>query len=66
MNSHPANDGLIRPEIAAEAIALAPAQPPANFCVCPVCGGPLIEIRHKRHCQQCHAIVETCCEGARG
>jgi hypothetical protein len=40
--------------------------PPAVACGCPVCGGPLMEIRHKLHCQRCHAIVETCCEGGRG
>ena len=33
---------------------------------CPVCGGVLIEIRHKRQCAQCHTICETCCEGGRG
>jgi len=37
-----------------------------SFCVCPVCGGGLIEIRHKLICSQCHAICETCCEGGRG
>ena len=43
--------------------------PPANqTCTraCPVCGGSLYEIRHKLHCQRCHTIVETCCEGGRG
>ncbi|HAA49280.1 MAG TPA: hypothetical protein DCE43_06130 [Planctomycetaceae bacterium] len=33
---------------------------------CPVCGGQLIEIRHKLTCSRCHAICETCCEGGRG
>ncbi|ODA31190.1 hypothetical protein [Planctopirus hydrillae] len=33
---------------------------------CPVCGGQLMEIRHKLICSQCHAICETCCEGGRG
>jgi hypothetical protein len=33
---------------------------------CPVCGGPLIEIRAKRQCARCHTICETCCEGGRG
>jgi hypothetical protein len=33
---------------------------------CPVCGGKLIEIRHKLQCSQCHTICETCCEGGRG
>lgn len=33
---------------------------------CPVCGGVLIEIRHKLQCSQCHTICETCCEGGRG
>jgi hypothetical protein len=30
---------------------------------CPICNGPLIEIRQKLVCAECHAIVETCCEG---
>jgi ribosomal protein S27AE len=35
--------------------------------VCPVCGSTqLLEIRQKLHCQRCHAIVETCCEGGPG
>jgi hypothetical protein len=29
---------------------------------CPVCGGPLEEIRAKLQCRRCHAIIETCCE----
>ena len=33
---------------------------------CPVCGGVLLEIRHKLQCSQCHSICETCCEGGRG
>gem|GEM_PF-3213467 len=33
---------------------------------CPACGGPLMEIRHKLQCVQCHTICETCCEGGRG
>ena len=33
---------------------------------CPVCGGVLIDIRHKLQCQRCHTICETCCEGGRG
>lgn len=33
---------------------------------CPVCGGPLIEIRAKLQCSRCHTISETCCEGGRG
>jgi hypothetical protein len=37
----------------------------ADFACCPVCGGPLVEIRGKRQCQRCHAICETCCEGDR-
>ncbi|MGE5195613.1 MAG: hypothetical protein ACM3U2_24230 [Deltaproteobacteria bacterium] len=39
-----------------------------NACrpACPVCGGPLFEIRAKRQCAQCHTICETCCEGGRG
>lgn len=34
--------------------------------VCPVCGGPLFEIRSKLQCATCHTICETCCEGGRG
>lgn len=34
--------------------------------VCPVCGGQLIDIRHKLQCERCHTICETCCEGGRG
>jgi len=33
--------------------------------VCPICGGPLVEIRAKLQCERCHAILETCCEGGR-
>jgi hypothetical protein len=33
---------------------------------CPLCGGPLIEIKQKLQCSQCRAICETCCEGGRG
>ena len=36
--------------------------PPA----CPVCNGPLVEIRAKLQCARCHTICETCCEGGRG
>lgn len=34
--------------------------------VCPVCGGTLVDIRHKLQCSRCHTICETCCEGGRG
>ena len=37
-----------------------------SFCACPVCGGPLMDIRHKLQCARCHTICETCCEGGRG
>ena len=33
---------------------------------CPVCGGPLVEIRAKLVCACCRTICETCCEGGRG
>ncbi|WP_156514358.1 hypothetical protein [Planctomyces sp. SH-PL14] len=52
--------------------SLLPASRPAAAApqncqrACPVCGGSLYEIRHKLHCQRCHTIVETCCEGGRG
>ena len=39
---------------------------PIGRLVCPVCGGPLIEIRAKLQCSRCHTICETCCEGGRG
>jgi hypothetical protein len=38
----------------------------AGRAECPVCGGPLFEIRAKLQCAQCHTICETCCEGGRG
>ena len=37
-----------------------------TLLVCPVCGGTLIDIRHKLQCSRCHTICETCCEGGRG
>ncbi|HAB14205.1 MAG TPA: hypothetical protein DCE47_21185 [Planctomycetaceae bacterium] len=40
--------------------------PEASAPACPVCGGQLIEIRHKLVCSRCHSICETCCEGGRG
>ncbi|GIS60880.1 MAG: hypothetical protein CM1200mP2_31050 [Planctomycetaceae bacterium] len=40
--------------------------PEASSPACPVCGGQLIEIRHKLVCSRCHSICETCCEGGRG
>ncbi|MEI8367082.1 MAG: hypothetical protein WCJ31_01515 [Planctomycetia bacterium] len=46
-----------------------PDEPPSSCDsrpACPVCGGRLIEIRAKFHCEQCHRICETCCEGGRG
>ena len=44
------------------------AEQPLKTCrpACPVCGGVLVEIRHKLQCEQCHTICETCCEGGRG
>jgi hypothetical protein len=33
---------------------------------CPVCGAPLMEIKHKLQCTRCRTICETCCEGGRG
>ena len=47
----------------------APENTPASsgsVAACPVCGGRLIEIRAKFHCERCHRICETCCEGGRG
>lgn len=48
-----------------------PRQQPSNSeCPskpsCPVCGGPLMEIRAKLQCARCKTICETCCEGGRG
>jgi hypothetical protein len=31
---------------------------------CPLCGGPLVEVRAKAVCSGCGRIVEGCCEGA--
>jgi len=33
---------------------------------CPVCGGELMDIKHKLICSRCRTICETCCEGGRG
>jgi hypothetical protein len=33
---------------------------------CPLCGGPLVEVKQKLQCANCRAICETCCEGGRG
>jgi hypothetical protein len=40
---------------------------PEVLCLstCPVCGGPLMEIRAKLHSTRCHTICETCCDGGR-
>lgn len=43
-----------------------PTRPPDPRPACPVCGGPLLEIRAKLQCARCHTICETCCEGGRG
>ena len=43
-----------------------PAAPRSAGPCCPVCGGQLVDIRHKLVCSQCHSICETCCEGGRG
>ena len=32
---------------------------------CPICDGPLVELRGKLVCGRCHAIVETCCDGGK-
>ena len=50
----------------AELVTAMKADPPNFRAACPVCGGVLIEIRHKRQCSLCHTICETCCEGGRG
>jgi hypothetical protein len=34
----------------------------ADGPACPVCGGRLVDIRRKLCCEQCHSIVETCCD----
>ncbi|MGE3139213.1 MAG: hypothetical protein AB7O53_07065 [Thermoleophilia bacterium] len=31
---------------------------------CPLCGGPLMDIRAKAVCARCGRIAEGCCEGA--
>jgi hypothetical protein len=43
----------------------ADSEEPVRQPICPICGGPLIEIRAKLQCQRCHTILETCCEGGR-
>ncbi|WP_153559414.1 hypothetical protein [Roseimaritima sediminicola] len=43
-----------------------PRTPQTPRPACPVCGGPLIEIRAKLQCARCHRICETCCEGGPG
>ncbi|GIT29115.1 MAG: hypothetical protein Ct9H300mP1_11610 [Planctomycetaceae bacterium] len=43
--------------------ACKPHPPKLRAPPCPVCGGQLIEIRHKLVCSRCHSICETCCEG---
>jgi hypothetical protein len=42
------------------------ADEPTTRPACPVCGGPLFEIRGKLVCARCRTICETCCEGGRG
>ena len=37
-----------------------------NKPACPVCGGELVDIKHKLICSRCRTICETCCEGGRG
>lgn len=32
---------------------------------CPVCDGPIVEVRAKLVCARCRAIVETCCDGGK-
>jgi hypothetical protein len=32
---------------------------------CPVCDGPITELRGKLVCTRCRAIVETCCDGGK-
>jgi hypothetical protein len=31
--------------------------------ICPFCGGAIIEIHCVAYCTQCHATVDSCCEG---
>ena len=31
---------------------------------CPLCGGPLVDVRAKAVCAGCGRIAEGCCEGA--
>ncbi|RLS33902.1 MAG: hypothetical protein DWH79_06175 [Planctomycetota bacterium] len=58
------------PTVGEDSVAPRPAvddrQDDAAPAACPVCGGRLIEIRAKFHCERCHRICETCCEGGRG
>lgn len=61
-------DGMSGEEISASAAGRPTADVPdqTQRAACPVCGGPLVEIRMKLQCAQCHTICETCCEGGRG
>ena len=55
------NDRSVIEERSQKANEACPAKP-----ACPVCGGPLVEIRAKLQCSRCRTICETCCEGGRG
>jgi hypothetical protein len=59
---------MSKPPLVETRIAGEPTRKSTGACRpgCPVCGGPLLEIRAKLQCAQCHTICETCCEGGRG
>ncbi|MBS0202667.1 MAG: hypothetical protein JSS49_07180 [Planctomycetes bacterium] len=65
MESEPGKPVAKSPEPPASESELVKEQD-TTFPVCPVCGGVLVEIRHKLVCSRCHTICETCCEGGRG
>ena len=40
-------------------------RPVCDRPACPVCDGPVAELRGKLVCTRCRAIVETCCDGGK-
>jgi hypothetical protein len=61
-----AGTDLLQHGVVAAGDQSAPSAASACRPACPVCGGPLLEIRAKLQCSHCHTICETCCEGGRG
>jgi len=57
---------LVTDRNSSEQTAADKCQADGNRPACPVCGGILVEIKHKLQCSRCRTICETCCEGGRG